>query len=186
MNFLPSHVYHVYNQGNNRETIFRYRNDYLLFLKKVKALISPKCEMLNYSLMPNHFHFMLQATEISAERYKLGNLHTNQLSNGFRLLLSEYAQHYNKLYNRSGSLFRQKTKARDIEESKEANAALFCFDYIHNNASKAGLVQKSMDWEFCSLRDYLGLRNGTLCNQKLAMELLGIDENYIREMALYF
>lgn len=186
MKFLPSEMYHVYNQGNNREKIFQSSKDYLNFLKKVKSLISPNCEILAYSLMPNHFHFMLLATEKSAELYRLGNINTNLLSNAFRLLLSEYAQDYNKLNDRSGSLFRPKTKAKNLLNSNENNGALTCFNYIHNNASEAGLVQKSVDWAFCSLKDYVGLRNGKLCNRRLAMDLLGIDETYIKEMALDF
>lgn len=31
------------------------------------------------------------------------------------------------------------------------------------------------DWEMSSFRDYAGLRNGFLCNQKLAHELLDIS-----------
>lgn len=186
MKFLSNSIYHVYNQGNNQETIFKTSTDYLLFLKKVKALILPECEMLAYCLMPNHFHFLLMATEKSAALYHLGNIESNRLSNGFRLLLSEYAQDFNKANNRSGSLFRQKTKAKDLDEYAQADACLTCFDYIHNNPTAADLVKKAKDWEFSSLKDYLGLRNGTLCNQKLTYELLGIDRVYVKEVSMYF
>ncbi|RYD79170.1 MAG: transposase [Sphingobacteriales bacterium] len=186
MKFIPSRLYHVYNQGNNQETIFKCSGDYLLFLKKVRKLILPQCEILAYNLMPNHFHFMIMASVKSAIAYQLSSVETNELSNAFRLLLSEYAQDFNKTNNRSGSLFRQKTKAKDLSESSQKDAPLFCFNYIHNNASEAGLVKFSKEWEFCSLKDFLGLRNGTLCNQALAFDLLGIDENYIKEMALHF
>lgn len=186
MKFVPSQTYHVYNQGNNQEDIFKCDKDYLYFLKKVRTLISPKCQLLAYALMPNHFHFLMQATEISAYPLKLGNVYTNQLSNAFRLLLSEYAQHFNNENNRSGSLFRQKTKAKDLGEGNNIYAALVCFNYIHNNASAAGLVKMSKDWRYCSLPDYLQLRAGTLCNQDLAFELPGIDRDYIKEMALHF
>lgn len=184
MEFLPSNIYHIYNQGNNQEILFNSTNDYLNFLKKIRILLLPQCELLAYSLMPDHFHFLIQATEESCLSYPLGYLKSNKLSNALRLLLSQYSQDYNKLNNRSGSLFRQKTKAKNLTKSENIDAALSCFDYIHNNASKSGLVKKSMDWEFCSLKDYLGLRNGTLCNKKLALDLLGIDEDYIKEMAL--
>lgn len=166
--------------------LFNSSKDYLNFLKKIRLLILPKCELLAYSLMPNHFHFLVLATEKSSEPYSLGYLRSNQLSNAIRLLLSQYAQDYNTINNRSGSLFRQKTKAKNLTNPADTDAALLCFNYIHNNASKAGLVKKSVDWEFCSLKDYLGLRDGTLCNKKLALDLLGIDRDYIKEMALFF
>ncbi len=186
MKFLPNHIYHVYNQGNNQETIFKTSKDYLLFLKKVEALISPECEIMAYCLMPNHFHFLVMATERSAEPYRLGNIDSNQLSNGFRLLLSEYAQDFNKANNRSGSLFRQKTKAKDLAESDQNDASLSCFNYIHNNPSSANLVKMSKDWEFSSLKDYLELRDSTMCNQRLAYELSGIDNLYMREVSMHF
>jgi putative transposase len=50
--------------------------------------------------------------------------------------------------------------------------AMQCFDYIHNNPVKAGMVNRPEDWEFSSARDYAGLRNGTLCNYELAREVL--------------
>lgn len=31
------------------------------------------------------------------------------------------------------------------------------------------------EWEFSSFKDYLGLRNGTLCDKDLAIDLLGIN-----------
>jgi putative transposase len=38
------------------------------------------------------------------------------------------------------------------------------------------------DWKFSSYKDYAGLRNGSLCNKELAIQLLDIDiinfENY--------
>ena len=186
MNFEPFQIYHVYNQGNNQEGIFKCDKDYLHFLIKVRSLIAPKCELLAYTLMPNHFHFLIHAIAISADPLKLGNLYTNQLSNAFRLLLSEYAQQFNNANNRSGSLFRQKTKAKMLGDGSNNDAALLCFNYIHNNASEAGLVKKSKDWRYSSLPDYLQLRAGTLCNQDLTLELLGIDRDYIKEMALHF
>jgi len=45
-----------------------------------------------------------------------------------------------------------------------------CFNYIHRNPVKAGLVKKATDWEFSSARDYGGLLDGMLVNKKLAKE----------------
>lgn len=146
----------------------------------------PQCEILAYCLMPNHFHFLLVATEQSAISCRLGNIDSNQLSNAFRLLLSEYAQDFNKANNRSGSLFRQKTKAKNLADYTQSDAALTCFNYIHNNPSAANLVKMSKDWEFSSLKEYLKLKQASVCNQRLAYEMLGIDTSYIKEVAMHF
>lgn len=62
--------------------------------------------------MPNHFHFLIGATEKSVEKIKLGGIEINRVTDGFRKLLSEYAQEFNVKNHRSGSLFRQKTKGK--------------------------------------------------------------------------
>jgi hypothetical protein len=40
---------------------------------------------------------------------------------------------------------------------------------------KAGLVNKMEDWNYSSFKDYIGTRNGTLCNKNLAFQLLDIN-----------
>ncbi len=45
-----------------------------------------------------------------------------------------------------------------------------CFNYIHQNPVRAGLVKTEIEWEFSSAQDYAGLRNGTLVNKKVAQE----------------
>jgi REP element-mobilizing transposase RayT len=62
--------------------------------------VFPHCKVLAYCLMPNHFHFEVYATTQSASMKKIGNIDTSELSNGFRLLQSNYAQSFNKRQNR--------------------------------------------------------------------------------------
>ncbi|KOF01540.1 transposase [Roseivirga seohaensis subsp. aquiponti] len=173
MELQSDNIYHVYNQGNNRQAIFEGYNDYLMFLKKVRQFVKPHCDILAYCLMPNHFHFLLNVTEKSTELVEQGNIEVTRLSNSFRLLLSQYALDFNKKHDRSGSLFRQKTKSKLMVDS---NQAFICFQYIHQNPWKAGLVGKMEDWEFSSFRDYSLMRNGSLCNKEIAFNLINVNE----------
>jgi REP element-mobilizing transposase RayT len=189
MKFLSNHLYHVYNQGNNRQLLFFDHGNYLYFLGKVNQFVKPYCHILAWCLMPNHFHFLIGTDKRSVEKCKVGALELTQLSNGFRILESSYTKGINKQQHRSGSLFRQHTKAKclteeafDFATDEKALAPDFlniypavCFHYIHQNALKAGLVQSGADWEFSSLRDYLGLRTGRLCNFDLAKRWAGIQ-----------
>ena len=183
MNFNPYNLYHIYNQGNNREVIFRHREDYFIFLKEMQLLILPNCEIIAYCLMPNHFHLMVYTDERVERMIKQGGLIIDPVTNGIRKLLSGYARIINKKYNRTGSLFRQKTKSKLLTEENivsdspgnKPDYCSNCFHYIHQNPWKAGLVKRLEDWEFSSFRDYAGLRTGYLCNVVIAGELCNYD-----------
>ena len=86
-----------------------------------------------------------------------------------------------KKNNRSGSLFRQRTKAKPMTDG-DSNYGFTAFHYIHQNPFKAGLVTVIENWKFSSFPDYAGLRNGTLCNKELAFEIIGFDkDNFLKE-----
>ena len=54
--------------------------------------------------------------------------------------------------------------------------------YVHQNAWRAALVNKIEGWPYSSFLDYAGLRQGTLCNKSLLMELTGYDlQNFYRD-----
>src|SRR5436190_10511203 len=116
MKINPNEIYHIYNQGNNREDIFYADEDYLEFLALFRKYVYTHCKVFAYCLMPNHFHFLIYATEDSATIKRIGNIDSCELSNGFRLLQSRYAQYINKNGNRTGSLFRQKGKAKSMSD----------------------------------------------------------------------
>jgi putative transposase len=122
---------------------------------------------------------------------KAGNLYTHcskdhTLNYSIGMMLSSYTQIVNKQQKRSGSLFRPNTKSECITTCNGITPSFFntndgtflnihlsekeypkvCFDYIHNNPVKAGLVKKPEDWEFSSFRDVYGLRNGNLINRE--------------------
>jgi len=103
MEFHPENFIHVYNRGNQQQILFFERANYLFFLKKVRKELLPYTEIINYCLMPNHFHFLL---------YSKIELKENQLNKAFGILLSSYTKAINIQENRKGSLFQQHTKAK--------------------------------------------------------------------------
>jgi putative transposase len=174
MEFLENELYHIYNRGNNKQRIFFNSENYLYFLKKVSIYIRPHCDILAYCLMPNHFHFLVNSDKRTIAKKTVAGTDRNILSEGIRNLLSSYTQAINKQNSSTGSLFQQNTKAKQIlKDSKLYD--LLCFHYIHQNPIKAKLAKKMEDWEFSSFKDYCGLRNGTLANKQLAIQLLDID-----------
>ncbi len=155
MKFESGKLYHVYNQGNDRQPIFFSRENYRFFMKKMAKHLSPHCHTLAWCLMPNHFHWMLLVKETAvthqiARSDQMGKL--PPLVNSIAVILRSYTQAINKQENRSGSLFRQKTKAVEIESLEYA---LTCLHYIDQNPIKAGFAETLEEWEFSSFREYL-------------------------------
>ncbi len=189
MHFEEGALYHIYNRSN--ETVFFDRENYLYFLRKVNLLLKPYCEILAWCIMPNHFHFLIQATTQSEKLIEETHRDKTQvLSKNLGIMLSSYTRAINNIYNRKGKLWSHNTEAKKIggdnlSLSKDYiamindNYALACFMYIHQNPVMAGLVENMEDWEFSSYPDFLGVRNGKLVNKDLAFEIIGIDkENF--------
>lgn len=128
MNFETGHLYHVYNQGNNRQNIFFKEENYLFFIEKIRTHILPFADVLAWCLMPNHFHLMLHPTHqvtpsdlsrsatisrgATMSRTPTNNAPTSKSFNhSIGVMLASYTRAIHKQENISGSLFRQKTKA---------------------------------------------------------------------------
>lgn len=186
MHFQPNEVYHIYNRGNNRQPIFFSEKNYVFFLNKVQKQISPVATILCWCLMPNHFHFLLSATEKSCEeRSSFGGKPMQELPYRIGVLLSSYSQAINKQNGTTGSLFQQKTKAKCVTDTgRDAlsvlngigrNYLITCMHYIHQNPYKAELVNKMEDWSFSSFHEYMSGKPDLPCDRDLLLSLTGYD-----------
>lgn len=108
------------------------------------------------------------------------------LNQSIGILLRSYTRAINIQEKRTGSLFRKNTKAICVNEINgiisdwyssfgvtimkvyvpEYQYPQVCFNYIHSNPVKAGLVAKAEDWAFSSCIDLVGIRDGTLVNRE--------------------
>ena len=186
MKITPNHIYHVFNRGNNKQLLFFNNENYLYFLRKVRTHLAPVCDILAYCLMPNHFHFLIHMNEESAKVAvrKSGGIEVNKFSNGLRTVLSSYTRGVNIEQERTGTLFSQNTQVKPtFGGTINDDYAVWCFRYIHQNPVKAGLVNFPEDWDFSSYIDYVGKRGGTLCNQKMASDLLDFELNEFFEFS---
>lgn len=182
MHFEPELPYHVYNRGNDHQPIFFNPGNYLFLLKKIRLEWRRHCDLLAWCLMPNHFHFII-VPKPSGCTYivqKEKEVHLQKLSLVIGKTLSSYTRAVNKDQNKCGTLFQKKTKAKCLfqnEVQSIADSYLFnCFSYVHFNPVQAGLVASAADWPFSSAPDYLGKRNGSLCNKELLYKLGGFTE----------
>lgn len=157
----------------------------------MKNHLLPHCHLLAWCLMPNHFHWMVQVRDDYEPMKNQQPSNKNRplvqpLNNSISTLLSSYTKAVNNMYDRTGSLFQRRTKSKNLspELKTDDNYPLICFLYIHQNPLRAGLVEKLKDWTFSSYRDYSGLRNGKLCNKKLATNLLDLPKTEDRFIQL--
>ena len=129
MQLEKGHIYHIYNQGNNHRKLFFDKENYLFFLKKIKAYISPYTDIIAWCLMPNHFHLMVLVREVELPVRSKSNVDsqgftqsealtdtskTRTFNESIGIMLRTYTRAINKQENSSGSLFRKDTKAECI------------------------------------------------------------------------
>jgi putative transposase len=186
MDFQTGLIYHVYNQGNDRQPIFFRERNYPYFLKKMEKYLCPYADILCYCLMPNHFHWLLYVrhTELPTSKGKI-----RTLNDSIGILLRSYTRAIHIQEGKSGSLFREGTKAKNgiidgVITLEGPNAHLFfmhgneyalqCFQYIHKNPVKAGLATAPEDYPYSSAFQYGSKHPGThsICNLKLGRKLL--------------
>ena len=109
-NLQIGNFYHVYNRGNNRQTIFFERENYIYFLRLIKEhLITNAVDIVAYCLMPNHYHFLVY-------------LRDETLSDAMKSLSLSYTKAINKRFNRSGVLFQGRFQSIEVLET----------DYLEN------------------------------------------------------
>ncbi|NBC07929.1 MAG: hypothetical protein GVY26_12120 [Bacteroidetes bacterium] len=140
MDFYPNQLFHIYNQGNNRQRIFFTDDNYKFFLWKMRAHLLPFGDLVAYCLMPNHFHWLFfvrqinvnkaiysaHASKVQAQRrVEQGHPPKQQkrvessqeimsLNKAIGILQSSYTRAINEqLPDRSGSLFRKPCQAKD-------------------------------------------------------------------------
>ena len=186
MKFVENEIFHVYNRGNQKQLIFFSRENYLYFLQKVRYHLSPVCDLLAYCLMPNHFHFLIKANCETVAKVPNPNplINNTVFSKELGKMLSSYTRAIQKQEGFTGSLFQQKTKAKQVSGmlTDGSDYVAGCFVYILNNPVKAGFVKCPEDWEYSNCRDLLGLRSGDLCKQDRIWEELSLNLTTLQDM----
>lgn len=170
---IPGNVYHFYNRGNNRENIFREERNYPFFIGLMKFYILPIAHIYAYSLIKNHFHFLIhlrQEEELTEKQIKKPHL-------PFSNLFNAYAKNYNKVYNRTGSLFEEHPEKKKIaEESYFTNV----IKYIHLNPVEHGFVNDINDYSWSS---YLSYKHQTpsFISKDYVLDMFGGLDNFVFE-----
>jgi REP element-mobilizing transposase RayT len=139
---LADQYYHIFNRGNNGETLFREQRNYPYFLRLYGQYIEPVAETYAYCLLNNHFHFLV----------RIKDWQSSSPSRAFANLFSTYTKAFNRAYQRTGSLFEKPFK-RNLVDSDRYFTCLVA--YIHRNPQRHGFVDDFRDWPYSSYKAVL-------------------------------
>lgn len=178
----PGEIYHIYNRGVEKRSVFENSDDYYrfirclfelndanpvgkLYIKKIPDVPLPEfkkrdmlIDILVFCLMPNHYHLIVQ------ERVENGT------TAFMRKLGTGYTNYFNQKYQRVGPLFQGIFKLIHVERDEQLQYLPF---YIHLNPLdlilpnwREGILDDTKkalkflhDYRWSSYRDYINIKN---------------------------
>ena len=177
---VAGETYHIFNRSIARQPIFLNQKDYqrafdvlkyyrysnlplrfsyynrlpieqrVAFLKELAQKGEKQVQIFAYSLMPNHFHFLINGiTETGL---------TSFISN----VENSYAKYFNIKYERTGSLFQSKFKGAHIETEEQL---LHVMRYIHLNPVTSYILKDNSELEkypWSSYTEYINQSSVTI------------------------
>ncbi|MCK4312521.1 MAG: hypothetical protein KAW88_07285 [Candidatus Cloacimonetes bacterium] len=188
MQFECGKFFHIYTRANtNIDVLFYEDENYIFFLRKYRKYIEPIFVTLCYCLMPNHYHLLIKVKsdlelyayqkkknyKYAGDEIKINDFITRQFAN-FHI---SYSKAINKKYERRGSLFQSKPKAKHISD---INYLIRAARYIHRNPIKHKIVKDIADWSFSSFPDYANKRNGVLTDKNFLLSNYDSVEDLLR------
>lgn len=165
----PGGFYHIFNRGLNNNLIFNTEKDYEKLFDKLSLLVHEGDWIIYaYCLMPTHYHFLVQEKNDPIAKL-MGRLFTS------------YSVYFNKKNKRQGPLFQDRFKSKLVQKD---NYFLQVSRYIHLNPVKSHLVSKPEDYNYSSLKEYLGTSDRDIIDLNKVTVLLENNEtdinNYLR------
>lgn len=140
-NLVDGGYYHILTRGNDKRKLFRYKQDYYVFLKVInKYLEKFRINIINYCIMPNHLHLLIHVYE------------SKDLPKFMQGILQVYADYFRKKYNSRGFVFENRYKSLLIENDAYL---LDCARYIERNPLRAKMVDNLFEYPFSSFLFYV-------------------------------
>lgn len=158
-----SGYYHVVSKGLANQILFDnddHRRLYLSYLRDAK--VENHLRLHAYCLMSNHVHLIVEDEH-------------EKIADAMKYVDERYAMYYAQETGRTGGLFRKPYWSEPIED----DARLLCaVRYVHNNPAAAGLCRASQ-YEWSSVKDYLGTRRGGITDTSTVLDMLGGVRGFI-------
>lgn len=199
---VSGEYYHIFNRSINKEPIFiktrdcsrgletityyRFANpptrlSYYLSLapeRRQEVLVSLKenahrlVDVVTFTLMPNHFHFLLRQNEEQG------------ISRFLAQFQNSYTRYFTTKYDRGGHLFQGQFKAVRIEDEEQL---VHVSRYIHLNPYTSFVVKSLEELEkysYSSLPEYLEDRADGICSREIILSHFSTLKKY-RQFVFY-
>jgi putative transposase len=141
-NFQSNEIYHIYSRGSKKELIYFDDNDYYRFITKLKkyAKISQN-QIIQYVLLPNHFHLLVKAKN------------KKSIPSMMMRLLTSHSKYICSKYHFIGSIFQSRYKAKLVND---LIYLLIVSRYIHRNPMEYFEIHDTFEeYRWSSYREYL-------------------------------
>jgi putative transposase len=138
---IPGQAMHVMVRGNNREVLFfseADRRQYLAWLREAAKQFG--CSVHAFALMPNHVHLLMTPQS------------EDSLAKTMQSLGRRYAQYFNQLHHRSGTIWEGRFRSSLIDP----DYFLRCQRYIELNPVRAGFESSPQDSGWTSFASHIG------------------------------
>lgn len=188
-------VYHVFNRGINKQTIYLEESDKRRFLDLLQYYQPSKVglcfsdfkkaseekreisinkqnnskslvDILSYCLMPNHFHLVLKQTV------------DNGISEFMRKIQIGYTKYFNKKYEKDGPILRGQFKSVNIENE---DLLQHIVRYIHLNPYSSNIVDSKSDlfiYPWSSLSEYIDSSSKPISKPQLILKSFKSVDSY--------
>lgn len=159
---LSQSYYHIMTRGNNRNIVFREKEDYIFFLDLIsKYKKEHSFDLYHYCLMSNHIHFLIQtkkATDFSVFMKKL-NL--------------SYFHYFKKKYGWVGHFWQNRFKSQPVGKD---DYFIQCGKYIELNPVRANITKNPQEYFYSSYNYYAKDQKNKLLTDDFFYEGLGRDK----------
>jgi putative transposase len=132
----PGYPHHITQRGTNRTGIFLEDNDRTLFLLTLNQWSQRTgIRVWAYCLMDNHFHLLLEP------------LNAEGLGRCLHGTTFQYAQYFNRKYNRTGRLWENRYFSCPVDKDEYLWSVV---RYIERNPIRAKMTTRVEDWKWSS------------------------------------
>jgi putative transposase len=171
---LPNLTYHVYSRCSEKRDMMEsdYFKEVLLEIIRL-AQEKYQFEMVSYTIMDNHFHFIIRTVE-----------HGASISKIMQYVKATFAQRYNRIMNRTGPFWNERFKNTIIEES--ANPLfylLWLLWYCAYNPVQKGMVDNPRNYRYGGIHFYLNEESRHGIRMTLHPFLLRLGERFEERLA---